>query len=107
MVLILPNKKKDLSSHEAHLVVCVNKQNCRIWGSESPHVVLQKPMHLPRVTVWAVEGSVTITVNGDTYHTMITVFFIPTLHFIDVNDVWFQQIVQVATIDLLRQTFDY
>lgn len=119
--------QKIIFSDEAHFHLggYVNKQNCRIWGSENPHVVLQKPMHPLRVTVWCGlwsggiigpyffqnEDGATITVNGDTYRTMITDFFVPALHGIDVNDVWFQQDgatchTSHATIDLLRQTFD-
>ena len=28
-----------------HLGGYMNKQNCRIWGSEHPHVIMEKPMH--------------------------------------------------------------
>ena len=35
-----------------HLSGYVNKQNCRIWGTENPHVFVEKPMHPQRVTVW-------------------------------------------------------
>ena len=35
------------------------------------------------------EDSATITVNGDTYRTMITVFFLFAFHGIVMNDVWF------------------
>ena len=50
-------------------------------------------------------------VNGDTYHTMITDFFVPALDDNDVDNVWFQQDgatchTSHATIDLLRETFD-
>jgi len=45
--------RKIIFSDEAHfhLGSYVNKQNCRIWGSENPHVIMEKPMH-PQVTVW-------------------------------------------------------
>ena len=33
-----------------HLSGYINKQNCRIWNSENPHVILQKLMHPLRAT---------------------------------------------------------
>ena len=52
-----------------------------------------------------------ITMNGAIYCTMITNFFGPGLHGIDVNDIWFQQDgatchISHARINLLHQTFD-
>lgn len=49
--------KKIFFSDEAHFQLngYVNKQNCRIWGAENPRVILEKPMHPPRVTVWCAE----------------------------------------------------
>ena len=48
------NKKKIIFSDEAHFDLggYVNKQNCRIWGTENPHAYIEKPMHPKRVTVW-------------------------------------------------------
>ena len=45
--------RKIIFSDEAHFHFggYVNKQNCRIWGTENPHVVVEKPMHSQRVTV--------------------------------------------------------
>ena len=44
----------DKKSDEAHFDLggYVNKQNCRIWGTENPHVYFEKPAHPKRVTVW-------------------------------------------------------
>ncbi|GFV23437.1 DUF4817 domain-containing protein [Trichonephila clavipes] len=53
-----------------------------------------------------------VTVNGDRYRAMITNFFIPELNNHDVQELWFQQDGATchtarATIDLLKDTFDY
>ena len=37
------------------------------------------------------ENRITIAVNGDTFRTMITDFFVPALHGGDMNEVWFQK----------------
>ena len=34
-----------------HLGGYVNKQNCRIWGSENPKMIIEKPVYSQRVTV--------------------------------------------------------
>ena len=38
---------KIIFSDEAHFDLggYVNKQNCRIWGTENPHVYIEKPTH--------------------------------------------------------------
>ena len=35
-----------------HLDGYVNKQNCRIWGSEHPHFEVDRSLHPLRVTAW-------------------------------------------------------
>ena len=47
-------KNKVIFSDEAHFCLdgYVNKQNCRIWGTENPHAYFKKPSHPIRVTVW-------------------------------------------------------
>ena len=47
-------QKKIIFSDEAYFEFggCVNKQNCRIWGTEKPHAYIEKPMHPQWVTVW-------------------------------------------------------
>ena len=32
----------------------VNKQNHCIWGSENPNVIIEKPIHSQRVSVWRI-----------------------------------------------------
>ena len=40
-------KKNIILSDEAHFDLggYVNKQNCRIWGTEKPHACIEKPTH--------------------------------------------------------------
>ena len=42
-----------LTEDEAHFDLggYVNKQNCRIWGTENPHANIEKPTHPKGVTV--------------------------------------------------------
>ena len=44
-------------SDEAHFT-----QNCRIWGSENPQKVEERPLHPEKVTVWCALSSE--SVNG-------------------------------------------
>ena len=67
----------------------VNKQNCRIWGTENPYAYIENPMHPKRVTVccefWSRgiigpfffenEQGKTATVSGDRYRAMFNEFF--------------------------------
>ena len=43
--------KKIIFSDEAHFGGYVNKQYCRIWGTEKMHTYIEKPTHPKRVTV--------------------------------------------------------
>lgn len=119
--------RKIVFSDEAHfhLAGYVNKQNCRIWGSENPHVIVEQPMHPQRVTVWCGfwsggiigpfffendEGA-TVTVNGDRYRAMLNEFLFPKIEENGMDDVWFQQDGATChtaniTIDLLRTVFE-
>ncbi|GFW45651.1 transposable element Tc3 transposase [Trichonephila clavipes] len=124
---VVPNfHKRFLFSHEAHFWLngYVNKQNCRIWSEANPQVYVETPIHLEKLTVWCAlwaggiigpyffknnEGH-NVTVNGDRYRAMITIFFIPELNNHDVQELWFQQDGATchtarATIDLLKDTF--
>ena len=82
--------KKIIFSDEAHFDLggYVNKQNCRIWGTENSHAHIEKPTHPKRVTVWCGFGSKgiiwqfffeneqaeAVTVNGDHYRVMLNKF---------------------------------
>ena len=65
---------KIIMSDEAHLYLggYINKQNCRIWGSENPKIIVEKPLYPQRVTVWCGldwtfflnEAGETVSVNG-------------------------------------------
>ncbi|GFX93079.1 uncharacterized protein TNCV_140231 [Trichonephila clavipes] len=86
---------------------------------------VETPLHPERLTVWCAlwaggiigpyffkndEGH-NVTVNGDRYRAMITIFFIPELNNHDVQELWFQQDGATchtarSTIDLLKDTFD-
>ena len=47
-------QKKIIFSDETHFDLgwYVNKQNCRIWGTENPHAYIEKPTHPKLVNVW-------------------------------------------------------
>ena len=42
---------KIILSNEAHFHIdgFINRQNCRVWGSENPRVISKKQMHPQRV----------------------------------------------------------
>ena len=83
--------KKIIFSDEAHFDLCgyVNKQNCRIWGTENLLAYIEKPTHPNWVTVWCGfcfrgiiepffvenEQGKAVIVNGDRYRAMLNEFF--------------------------------
>jgi len=85
----------------------VQKQNCRIWGEENPHAVVERDTQMrAHVTVWCAisssaivgpyffeEGRRAVTVTGARYSAMLESFFLPELHrrHVDVSKAWFQQ----------------
>ena len=81
----------------------ISKQNCRIWGSENPNIVLQKPLRPLRVLFGvACEAEA-----------LLDYISLRMKHFlcIEVHYVWFQKPsthchISQATIDLLCETFD-
>lgn len=99
--------RKLIMSDEAHFHLngYVNKQNCRIWGTENPFSLCESPSHPSRLTVWCGiwAGGVlgpyffeddderTVTVNGDEYRKMINIFLAPQLKAQKLVNMWFQQ----------------
>ena len=49
---ILAKKKKIIFSDEAHFELggYVNKENCRVWGTDNPNAYIEKPKHLKRAS---------------------------------------------------------
>ena len=110
--------KTIIFSDEAHFQLggYVNTQNCWIWGTESPRVIHEKPLHAQRATVWCGfwaggvigpyffenEAGNAVTVNGVRYRNMITEFLWPQWDGMDMEDMWFQQ--DDATCHTARQT---
>lgn len=98
-----------LFSDEAHFYLngFLNKQNCRYWAAENPRLKHQKPLHSPKVTVWAAiakwgiigpyffenNRGQAVTVNSERYTAMLRSFLIPTLQESRgyTRNTWFQQ----------------
>lgn len=118
---------KILFSDEAHFQLngYVNSQNCRIWGSENPHAIVQRSLKPPRVTVWcgfSAKGVIgpyffedeegkTVTVTGLRYREMLETFLWPELDSQQLgNEIWFQQDgatshTASATMAILKEKF--
>ena len=103
-----------------HLGGYVNKQNCRIWGSENPKEIIKKPLYPQRVTVWCdfwagwgiigpyffeIEAGAAASVNKLRYWTMINKLSWPELEDMDVDNVHFQK--DGATCYTSRETIGF
>ena len=83
-------QKKIFFSDEAHFDLggYVNKQICRIWGTENPHAYIEKPTNAKRVTIWCGiwsrgiiepfffenEQGETVAVDGNRYRAILNQF---------------------------------
>ena len=79
----------------------VNKKICRIWGSENPNVIIEKPLYPQRVAVWCGfwyfgiigpffffnEQGAAVTVNGERYRAMLNEFLFPKIEEDDMGDI--------------------
>jgi hypothetical protein len=91
-----------------HLDGFTNTHNCRIWETENPVVIHEKPLHPEHVTAWCAicstdmidpyfiedEMGRALTVTGDRYRAMITIFLAPAVECMMMNQersLWFQQ----------------
>jgi hypothetical protein len=79
-----------------HLDGSVNTHNCRIWEPENQHLILDVPMHSPKVTVWCgfsaffilgpyffeeltPRGPVTCSITGERYASLLLNKIVPDL----------------------------
>ena len=98
-------KKKIIFSDDAHFDLGghVNKQNCRIWGTENSHAHIEKPPHPRRVTIWCGfwsrgiiapfffenEQGKAVTVNADRYWAMLNECLFTKIEEEDIGNIWF------------------
>ena len=116
---ILP--KKIIFSDEAHFDIggYVNKQNCRIWGTEIRTYTLKTRRTQNESLFRGVIGSFffeneqgeAITVNGDCYLAMLNEFLFTIIKKDDIGNIWFQQDgatchTAEATLDAERLDFE-
>ena len=108
-----------------HLDGRVNKQNCRLWSEESPHLMDEIENFSPKVSVWCgimkdcvigpyffEDNNQPVTVNATRYCQMIKRYLIPQLRRrnLSINKLWFQQDGSrphwaKMSIELLKETF--
>ena len=119
--------KKIIFSAQAHFDFgrYVDKQNCRIWGTENPLAYIEKPTHAKRVTIWCGfwftgiigqfffenEHGEAFSVNGDSYRALLNEFLFTKIEEEDIGNIWFQHDgatchTAEATLDVLRPVFE-
>ena len=102
-------------SDEAHFHFdgYVNKQNCRIWESENPHVVMEKPMHPqlfgvvfgPAVSLGHFSSKMSkelSSLSSERYRVMLNEFLLPKFEEEDTND---NRTAHLATQPTLQSIF--
>ena len=109
--------KKIIFSDETHFDLggYVNKQNCRIWGTENPHAYIETPTHTKRITVCAdfgPEGSFfenepgkAVTVNGNRYRGMLNEFSFTKIKEKDIGNIRFNRKALRVTQSKLHSMF--
>ena len=96
-------KKIFLDEAQLDLDGYVNKQNCRIWGTENPHAYIEKMTHPKRVTVccgfrsrgiigpFFFEQGEAHSVNGDHFGAMLNEILYTKTEEEDIGNIWIQQ----------------
>ena len=75
----------------------INRHNCTYWNQDNPHVILEKEVNVPRITVWAAKSSNGIigpfvfdaSVTGERYLNMLQTYFFPKIQ--QQEDIYFQE----------------
>ena len=108
-----------------NLGVYVNKQICRIRGTENPHAYIEEPTQPKGMTVWCgfwfrsiigpfifknklAEG---VAVNGNRYRAMMNEFLFAIIKEEDISNIWLQQDgakchTAKVILDVLRSVFE-
>ena len=118
---------KIIFADEAHFDLggYVNKQNCRIWGTENPHAYIENPTYTKCVTVWCGfqsngiiepfffenEQGEAVIVNNDRYRAMLNEFLFKKIEEEDIGNIWFQLDGAMchtaeAILDVFRPVFE-
>lgn len=106
-----------------HLSGHVNKQNLRFWGTENPHQIQEKPLHVEKCTAWCaissngiigpywfedIETKKAVAVNQERYKHVLTKFWAALLRRVGEakrKRQWFQQ--DGATPHTAKQTLKW